>query len=75
MTLGRQKLQQFFKDRPGLRQEQVAMIIGYSAGFFSRVMTGKQSPPPARFAAKMHAITSIDPTDWYQPAEPENKED
>ncbi|MEE9510339.1 MAG: hypothetical protein V3V81_07585 [Candidatus Bathyarchaeia archaeon] len=71
MTLGRQKLQQYFKDRPKLRQEQFAMVIEYSASYLSQVLSGERSPPGGRFAAKVHTITGIDSIDWYQEAEDE----
>ena len=73
MTLGQQKLQQYFDDRPTLLQSQFAIIVGYAPSYINAVLKGHK-PPAAKCAARLHVITGIDPTFWYQEAQPDNKE-
>ncbi len=69
MTLGRQKLQQYFKDKPRFTQASFAEAVEVEPPHISRILDGTRIPS-GRLAAKIVQVTLgvVDPIDWYQPA-------
>lgn len=80
MNLAVQKLHKYLKDKPGVTQIAFAQIVGITPGYMSMLLDGSRDKPGQQIIFKIRQVVSltnydIDLNDWYQPAEPENKED
>jgi len=70
MTLGRQKLQQYFEDKPKVTQASFAASVDVMPPQISRILDGTRVPS-GKLAAKIVQVTLgiVDPIDWYQEVE------